>query len=157
MSTNNATEVHMTAGVIDGGSYETVHYPDDEVRLRVTEGGNVQVTEYLSTDREGPPAHSHLWHEIEYVIEGEVEFYLQGKWVRGGPGTVQMLPAGVAHSVRVPSGSAKLLMITIGAPFAGMSRELGALYATGQANLQGIVAIATRHGLRLEHDASLSA
>lgn len=50
------------------------------------------------------------------VIEGEVEFYLHGEWIRGGPGTVQMLPAGVAHSVRVPEGSARLLYVTIGAP-----------------------------------------
>jgi quercetin dioxygenase-like cupin family protein len=144
------TEVHMTAGIIDGNAFERVHYPDDEILLRVTQSGNVQVTEYSSTDREGPPAHSHLWHEIEYVIEGEVEFYQHGKWVRGGPGTVQMLPAGIAHSVRIPLGTARLLMITIGAPFADMSRELGALYASGQATLAEVVKIATRHGLQLE-------
>jgi quercetin dioxygenase-like cupin family protein len=144
------TELHMTAEIIDGSAFERVHYPDDEILLRVTEGGNVQVIEYSSTDREGPPAHSHLWHEIEYVIEGEVEFYQHGKWVRGGAGTVQMLPAGVAHSVRIPQGTARLLMITIGAPFAGMSRELGALYASGQATLAEVVKIATRHGLQLE-------
>jgi hypothetical protein len=44
-------------------------------------------------------------------------------------------------------------MITIGAPFADFSRELGALYATGNASLQDVVAIAGRHGLRLEQDA----
>lgn len=147
-----ATDVQMTAAIIDGGTYETVHYPDDELLLRVTEGGNVQVVEYQSTDREGPPAHSHAWHELEYVIEGNVEFYLHGQWVQAGPGSVQMLPAGVAHSVRIPSGSARILMVTIGAPFAGMSRDLGALYATGQANMEEIVTIATRHGLRLEGD-----
>ena len=148
-----ATEVHMTAGIIDGKTFETVHYPDDEVFLRVTEHGNVQVTEYHSTDREGPPPHSHQWHEVEYVIEGEVEFYLNREWVKAGPGSVQMLPAGVAHSIRVPSGSAKLLMITIGAPFAAMSRELGALYAKGPFEMQELVAIAIRHGLRLEGSA----
>ena len=147
-----STVIHMTAGITDGGSFETVHYPDDQVLLRVTQGGDVQVIEYWSTDRQGPPAHSHPWHEVEYVIEGHVEFYLHGEWVRGGPGTVQLLPAGVAHSVRVPSGSARVLMITIGAPFDGMSRELGALYAKGQADIQDIVAIAGRHGLRLETD-----
>jgi quercetin dioxygenase-like cupin family protein len=147
-----STDIHMTAGIIDGNSFETVHYPDDEVLLRATEGGNVQVIEYRSTDREGPPAHAHPWHEVEYVIEGDVEFYLHGEWVRGGPGTVQLLPAGVAHSVRVPGGSARVLMITIGAPFNGMSRELGALYARGQVDIQDVVAIAKRHGLRLEND-----
>ena len=39
-------DIQLTAGIIDGGSFETVHYPDDELLLRVTKGGNVQVIEY---------------------------------------------------------------------------------------------------------------
>jgi quercetin dioxygenase-like cupin family protein len=144
--------VIMTAGIADGSRFETVRYPDDEIRLRVTDLGNVQVIEYRSTDRHGPPPHFHPWDEIEYVIEGEVEFYLGGAWVRGGPGTVQMLPAGVSHSVRVPEGDARLLMITIGAPFDGFSRELAALYASGSAAPPAVVKVANRHGVRLEGD-----
>lgn len=144
------TDVHMTAGVTTGEHFETVRYPDDEIRLRVTRGGNVQVVEYLSTDRDGPPPHSHPWHEVEFVIEGEVEFYVNGQWTRGGPGTVQMLPAGASHAVRVPVGTARLLYITIGPPYDGMARELAALYDTGQVDLPSIVEIAHRHGLRLE-------
>lgn len=150
------TEVQMTAEVITGDQFETVHYPGDEILLRVTRGGNVQVIEYLSTDREGPPPHSHQWHEVEFVIEGEVEFYVNGQWIRGGPGTVQMLPAGVSHSVRVPNGMARLLYITIGPPYDGMARELSALYASGKADLPSIVEIAHRHGLRLEGESSKS-
>lgn len=144
--------VEMSAGVIDGGQFETVHYPDDEVRLRVTQHGNVQVTEYISTDREGPPAHYHQWDEVEFVIEGEVEFYQNGTWTRGGPGIVQMLPAGIAHSVRVPAGTARLIMITIGALFDSFSRELSATYASGTAGVAEIVQVANRHGVRLEGD-----
>ncbi len=148
------TEVQMAAGVTPANQFETVHYPDDEILLRVTRGGNVQVIEYISTDREGPPPHSHPWHEVEFVIEGEVEFYVNGHWTLGGPGTVQMLPAGASHSVRVPHGTAKLLYVTIGPPYDGMARELSALYATGKADLPGIVEIAHRHGLRLEGEGS---
>jgi quercetin dioxygenase-like cupin family protein len=144
------TTVQMTAGIFDGSQYETVRYPDDEILLRVTNAGNVQVTEYISTDREGPPPHSHPWYEVEYVIEGEVEFYLNGEWIRGGPGTVQMLPAGTSHAVRVPSGTARLLYITIGAPYDGLARELSALYAEDKASPENIVAVAHRHGLQLE-------
>lgn len=144
------TAVQMTAEIIDGGRFDTIRYPDDEIMLRVTSGGNVQVVEYHSTDRDGPPAHFHPWHEVEVVIEGEVEFYLHGQWIRGGPGTVQMLPAGVAHSVRVPEGKAKLLYITMGPPYDGMARGLAALYATGQANVQNVIAAAHQHGVYLE-------
>ena len=144
------TTVQMTAGIIDGSQYETVRYPDDEIMLRVTEGGNVQVIEYHSTDRDGPPPHYHAWHEIEFVVEGEVEFYVNGEWTRGGPGTVHMLPAGAAHSVRVPEGKAKLLYITIGAPYDGFAREQSALYSSGQFTLERLVAVAHRHGVYLE-------
>jgi quercetin dioxygenase-like cupin family protein len=147
-------EVQMTAGVTTGDQFETVHYPDDEIILRVTRGGNVQVIEYISTDREGPPPHFHPWHEVEVVIEGEVEFYVNGQWTRGGPGTVQMLPAGASHSVRVPNGTARLLYVTMGAPYDGMARELAALYASGNADLSGIVEVAHRHGVRLEGERS---
>lgn len=145
-----ATDVQMTAAVIDGNDFETVHYPSDDIHLRVTQGGNVQVVEYHSTDRDGPPAHYHPWAEIEYVIEGTVEFYVNGAWQCGGPGTLQMLPPGAAHSVRIPDGKARLLMITIGAPYDGFARELSALYASGAADLTGVVAIANRWGVQLE-------
>ena len=148
------TDVQMTAGVIPGDQFETVHYPDDEIHLRVTRGGNVQVIEYISTDREGPPPHSDPWHEVEFVIEGEVEFYVNGQWTRGGPGTVQMLPAGISHSVRVPYGTARLLYVPIGPPYDTMARELSALYTTQKADLPGILEIAHRHGLRLESEDS---
>lgn len=82
------TTVQMTAVIIDGGNFESIHYRGDEILLRVTEGGNVQVVEYFSTDRDGPPAHYHPWHEIEVVIEGEVEFYLHGQQSPTGMGCV---------------------------------------------------------------------
>jgi quercetin dioxygenase-like cupin family protein len=150
------TDVQMSAGVTAGDQFETVRFPDDEIILRVSRGGNVQVIEYISTDRDGPPPHFHPWHEVEFVIEGEVEFFVNGQWTRGGPGTVQMLPAGDSHSVRVPSGTARLLYVTIGAPYDGMARELAALYAAGTADLPGIVEIAHRHGVRLEGDMPVS-
>lgn len=143
-------DVQMTAGVTTGDQFETILYPDDEILLRVTSGGNVQVMEYTSTDREGPPPHIHQWHEVEYVIEGEVEFYVNGQWTQGGPGTVQMLPAGASHSTRVPQGTARLLYITIGPPYDVMARELSALYMTGHAATPDLLEVLHRHGLRLE-------
>ncbi|HSN75922.1 MAG TPA: hypothetical protein VL334_12680 [Anaerolineae bacterium] len=58
----------------------------------------------------------------------------------------------MAHSVRVPEGSARLLYVTIGAPYDGFARELAALYASGQADSSSVVAAANRHGVRLEGD-----
>ncbi len=63
---------------------------------------------------------------------------------------MQLLPAGVAHSVRVPEGSARLPYVTIGAPYDGFARELSALYTSGHVTLEGVVAVAHRHGVYLE-------
>jgi len=81
---------------------------------------------------------------------------VNGQWTQGGPGTVQTLPAGANHSMRVPNGTARLLYITIGPPYDGFARELAALYAGGKADLPTIVEIAHRHGVRLEGESSKS-
>jgi quercetin dioxygenase-like cupin family protein len=137
-----------SARVVPGDEYEALRYPTDEVLLRVTDAGGVQVAEYRTEDRDGPPPHSHPWHEVEYVIEGEVEFFVDGAWVTAGPGAVQVLPAGVAHSVRVPRGSARLLMVTLGAPYDGFARDLADLYARDAVTSDAVVDVARRHGVR---------
>ena len=131
------------AAVVQGDEAEVLQSPTDLVRLLFTDGGDVQVTEYVSSDRGGTPAHRHEWHEIEYVIEGTVEFWLDGSWHRAGPGSVQVLPAGVPHDVRVPEGSARVLMVTIGAPYDQFARGLAT--ATGPE----VVEVAARHGVTL--------
>lgn len=59
-----------------------------------------------------------------------------------------MLPAGAAHSVRVPEGSARLLMITIGAPYDGFARDLAARYERNPSGAE-VAATAMRHGVQL--------
>jgi quercetin dioxygenase-like cupin family protein len=140
-------QIDMPAAVYDGEVFETISYPADEIRLRVVDAGEVQVAEYRSEDRDGPPPHSHPWHELEYVIEGEVEFRVGEEWTRCGPGSVQLLPAGVPHSVRVPEGSARLLMVTIGAPFDGFAREMATLFARPSTTLADVVETAGRFGV----------
>ena len=139
----------MRAGVFDGGAYETVRYPTDEILLRVVDAGNVQVVEYRSDDRDGPPAHSHEWDEVEYVIEGEVEFLVGDRWTAGGPGTVQMLPRGVPHAVRIPSGTARLLMITIGPPYDGFAKDVARVLARDGYSAAELVDVAARYGVKL--------
>lgn len=139
----------MPPGTIDGATPERLSVVGDDVLLRVADAGDVEVVEYVSSDREGPPAHSHPWDEIEYVIEGDVEFLVGERWTRGGPGTVQLLPRGVAHAVRIPTGTARILMVTLGAPYAGFAREVAALGVAGYPDPAALLEIAGRHGLRL--------
>jgi quercetin dioxygenase-like cupin family protein len=144
------TAVKLEAGVFDGRTFERVRYPAEELLLRVISAGNVQVAEYTSEDREGPPPHRHAWHELQYVIEGTVEFLLDGRWIAGGPGTVQTLPPGISHSVRIPAGSARVLMVTIGAPFDGFARDMARLLSTRSPAPDTVVEVAGRHGVRLD-------
>jgi quercetin dioxygenase-like cupin family protein len=139
----------MPEGIFDGLRYETVRYPADEIKLRVTQGADVQVAEYVSEDRDGSPPHVHPWDEIEYVIDGEVEFFFHGAWKRCGPGSVQMLPAGVAHSVRVPKGKARVLMITMGAPYDGFARDMAKLLAQSSVTPSQVAKVAGLHGVKL--------
>ena len=140
--------MQVAARVVEGDAGERIVTPFDVVTVRVDDGGDIGVAEYRSEDRVGPPAHRHPWHEVECVLEGEVEFLVDGAWRRLGPGGVQLLPAGEAHSVRVPSGSARVLMVTVGAPYAPFARELAEAAARG-AGVEEIVAVAGRHGVTL--------
>jgi quercetin dioxygenase-like cupin family protein len=141
-------ELHLEAVVLPGDQAEVVRYPADEIWLRAAGHGDVQVADYRSEDRDGPPAHSHPWDEVQ-VVEGEAEFRIgDGDWVRGGSGTVQLLPRGVPHAIRIPSGSARLIQVSIGPPYDGFARDMARLFAAG-APLAEVVAAANRHGVRL--------
>ena len=72
---------------------EVVHYPAETIYLRAVGHGDIQVADYIGTDA----------------------------WVRGGVGTVQLLPKGVPHTLRVPEGSARLIQVSIGPPYDGFA------------------------------------
>ena len=61
-----------------------------------------------------------------------------------------LLPPGAARYARMPESKARLLMITIGAPYDGFARDLSALYASGGASLASFVETDNRWGVRLE-------
>lgn len=142
-------DVEMTgAAVVRGTDAEVLRSPTDLIRLLVTGLGDVQAAEITSTDRVGPPVHTQEWHEFQYVLQGEVEFWLDGEWHRLGPGGVEVLPAGVAHTVRVPEGEARLLQVTMGAPFDAFIRAMVALDNDPDAAASAKGDAATRHGVR---------
>lgn len=58
----------------------------------------------------------HLEDEAFYVLEGEMAFVCDGKWVRGGPGTYVFGPREIPHGFKVvgPAPARMLLMCTPG-------------------------------------------
>lgn len=139
-------KVEMQPGVVRGE--EVVHYPTDEIQLVGLGMGNVQVADYRSRDREGSPRHSHEWDEVEIVIEGEVEFTIGETVTVAGPGSVQYLPAGTPHAVRVPAGEARVVMVTIGPAYDRFVRMIARRLAS-DASPSEIAATAERFGVRL--------
>ncbi len=136
----------MRPGVVCGE--EVVRYPTDEIRLLGLGMGNVQVADYRSRDSDGSPRHSHEWDEVEIVIEGEVEFTIGDTVTVAGPGSVQYLPAGTPHAVRVAAGEARVVMVTIGPAYDRFAREIARRFAS-DAPLPEIAATAERFGVRL--------
>ena len=61
----------------------------------------------------GPEPHTHDDQtDSFYVLEGELDFELDGKTIRGGPGTFVAAPPGVLHTFRKSdAGTARFLNI----------------------------------------------
>jgi mannose-6-phosphate isomerase-like protein (cupin superfamily) len=140
----------LVAAIHPAGSGEAIGGAGgDRLLVRLATDGPcpVALVEDSSSDREWVPLHSHPWDELTYVLEGEMEFTVGAETRAGGPGTLISLPRGVAHTLRVPEGTARFLMLTIGAPSVGFLREVGEVYATGP-TLERLVEVAGRHGVR---------
>lgn len=142
------TGLHIDTVVLPGHTAEHVDYPADTIWLRAVGHGDIQVADYTSTDREGPPVHRHPWDELQIVVDGYVEFLVDRTWQGGGSGTVQLLPRGAAHSVRVPSGTARIIQVSIGPPYDGFAKDMARLFAA-RAPLEEVVAAANAHGVEL--------
>jgi mannose-6-phosphate isomerase-like protein (cupin superfamily) len=76
-------------------------------------------------DFEGVDPHTHSDHaDSFYVLEGEVEFFLDGAWHRSGPGTFLAVPPDVEHGFRPCGGPFRLLNFhTPNVGFIGWVRE----------------------------------
>jgi mannose-6-phosphate isomerase-like protein (cupin superfamily) len=86
---------------------------------------HVSVFEFhLDGPFKGPELHTHSDHtDSFYVLEGEVQFTVDGHTFTGGPGTFVSAPPGVEHTFAKPeAGHAKLL--NIHAPDAGFADHL---------------------------------
>ena len=57
--------------------------------------------------------HLHRQHaETFYILDGEINFYIDGDWMAAAPGTCIHIPPGVPHAVDLPQGgTGRMLMI----------------------------------------------
>ena len=79
--------------------------------------GAYSLTEHLVTAASNPPMHVQTDEdEAFYILEGEVELEVDGHIVQATPGTFAFVARGSAHSFRVRTETARMLVICSGKP-----------------------------------------
>lgn len=94
----------------------------------VTRAGRVVTAERTVASGFMPPLHAHLADEVVHVVEGRVTLFAGSEVVRLGEGETFVVAESVAHTLRVESRQARIVLTT----FAGSAgRYEDFLRATG--------------------------
>jgi quercetin dioxygenase-like cupin family protein len=122
MSTHTSLTPHLTH---DG---EPRWYGDSLFEFLVpayATGGALSVFRATMPEGFSPPRHIHTREdEVFLVVEGDVLFDVDGRLVRGGPGTTVFMPRGVPHTFRVESPHAVMLGVMTPGAFEQLFRGL---------------------------------
>ena len=79
--------------------------------------GAYSLTEHVVTAASNPPMHIQVDEdEAFYILEGEVEFEVDGQIVLATPGAFAFVARGAAHTFRVLTPQARMLVICSGKP-----------------------------------------
>ena len=121
--------------------------------------GAYSLTEHLVTAASNPPMHVQLDEdEAFYVLDGEIEFEVDGDVVVGTPGTFAFVARGAAHLFRVLTPTARMLVICSGKPtdnledfFLGMGEPATerALPVPSAPDLDRLMTLTARTGIEL--------
>jgi len=122
----------------------------NNIRFKVTShdsGGACSVFEAEQAPGESLLPHVHRYEdEIVYVIEGEVEFMIDGQTYRALPGTTVYLPKLIPHGFRiVGTKKAKTLWVVIPGGFEKMAEEMSSLPSDGPLYVEKMVEIGRRY------------
>jgi len=74
--------------------------------------------------------HMHRYHaETFYILEGNIDFYVDGDWMTAAPGTCLHVPPGVPHACIMAKGceAARMLMIYQPSGFDQFLAEMGGM------------------------------
>jgi quercetin dioxygenase-like cupin family protein len=98
-------------------------------------GGAYGLMEHLVTAASNPPMHvQNDEEEGFYVLDGEVEFEVDGTVLVGRPGAFAFVPRGAKHTFRVLTETARMLVIASGgAPNGGLESFFAAVGAPAPA------------------------
>jgi uncharacterized cupin superfamily protein len=121
--------------------------------------GAYNLSEHIVTAASNPPMHVQMDEdEAFYILEGEIEFEVDGQVALATPGTFAFVARGAAHTFRVLTDTARMLVICSGKPadnledfFFGMGtpateRELP---TPGAPDVEKLVVLCDRTGIAL--------
>jgi quercetin dioxygenase-like cupin family protein len=96
----------------------------------------------------GPPPHRHDWDEAYYILEGEVDFEVDGRAVRSGKGDFNYLPRNTVHAFKGASAApARVLIFAAPAHGSEFFRELNEEVRCLPEDVAKIPEIGERHGI----------
>ena len=95
--------------------------------------GGHEITLQTGDKGAGPPPHSHPWDESFYVVRGAVDFTVESKTTKAGPGTFFHLPAGTVHAFCIQGNGTRMMEITgAGSQSSSMFRSIAQEVPPGQ-------------------------
>jgi quercetin dioxygenase-like cupin family protein len=99
------------------GTLATIRLPAE------ASGGRFALIEFLFPHLASPPLHTHPQDESYVVLEGRLVLKADDKRFELGPGAVAAVPAGVPHTFRVDSDTARVLVLSTPAGLERMIRD----------------------------------
>ena len=104
----------------------------------------------------GPPAHRHDWDEAYYILDGQVEFMIDGKPVTSDKGDFNYLPRGTVHGFKGASEApARVLIFAAPAHGSEFFHEVNDEVLRVPEDLSKIPHIGQRHGIEFMPPPSL--
>jgi len=96
----------------------------------------------------GPPPHHHDWDEAYFILDGEVDFHIDGRSVRSSRGDFNYLPRNTVHGFKGASESpARVLIFASPAHGSEFFHELNSEIRTLPEDASKIPEIGERHGI----------
>ena len=121
--------------------------------------GAYNLSEHVVTAASNPPMHVQMDEdEAFYILEGEIEFEVDGQVALATPGTFAFVARGAAHTFRVLTDTARMLVICSGKPadnledfFQGMGTPAAEreLPTPGAPDVEKLVELCDRTGIAL--------
>jgi quercetin dioxygenase-like cupin family protein len=123
-----------------GTTYRTILSTGDS-------GGAMSIVESVCPAQSGPPRHVHAREDETFVIlEGEVEFWLDGRTFRRRPGGTAFVPRGADHTYKALTDARVLVVLTPGG-FEGFFAEMARGAFRVPEDMPAVLESAERHHL----------